>query len=67
MARAAFRRVDLPSPGLYPVASLATAALAFGLAEVPDGSGFLSVYIAALVLGTGPCPPRARRSRSTRG
>ncbi len=57
-ARAAFRRLDLPSPGLYPVASLATAALAFGLAEVAHGSGFLSVYIAALVLGTGPIPAR---------
>ena len=57
-ARAAFRGLDLPSPGLYPVASLATAGLAFGLAEVPHGSGFLSVYIAALVLGTGPVPAR---------
>lgn len=57
-ARAAFRSLDLPSPGLYPVASLATAALAYGLAEVPDGSGFLSVYVAALVLGTGPVPAR---------
>ena len=27
-------------PGLYPVASLGTAALAFGLAELPHGSGF---------------------------
>jgi len=58
VARAAFRRLDLPSPGLYPVASLATAALAFGLAELPHGSGFLSVYIAALILGTGPVPAR---------
>ncbi len=57
-ARAGFRGLDLPSPGLYPVASLATAALAFGLAEVPEGSGFLSVYVAALVLGTGPVPAR---------
>ncbi|MDQ3759694.1 MAG: potassium/proton antiporter [Actinomycetota bacterium] len=57
-ARAAFRRLDLPSPGLYPVASLATAALAFGLAEIAHGSGFLSVYIAALTLGTGPVPAR---------
>ncbi len=57
-ARAAFRRLDLPSPGLYPVASLATAALAFGVAEVAHGSGFLSVYIAALTLGTGPIPAR---------
>ena len=57
-ARAAFRGLDLPSPGLYPVASMGTAALAFGLAELPHGSGFLSVYVAALVLGTGPVPAR---------
>jgi potassium/hydrogen antiporter len=57
-ARAAFRRLDLPSPGLYPVASLATAALAFGVAEVAHGSGFLSVYVAALILGTGSIPAR---------
>jgi len=57
-ARGAFRRLDLPSPGLYPVASMAAAALAFGVAEVAHGSGFLSVYIAALVLGTGPIPAR---------
>ena len=57
-ARWAFRNLDLPSPGLYPVASIATAALAYGLAEVAHGSGFLSVYLAALVLGTGPVPAR---------
>ena len=51
-----FRNLDLPSPGLYPVASIATAALAYGVPEVLHGSGFLSVYIAALVLGTGPVP-----------
>jgi cell volume regulation protein A len=58
LARETFRRIELPSPGLYPVASLATAALAFGLAEVPHGSGFLSVYIAALILGDGPIPSK---------
>jgi cell volume regulation protein A len=57
-ARWAFRNLDLPSPGLYPVASIATAALAYGVAEVAHGSGFLSVYIAALILGTGPVPAR---------
>ena len=57
-AQAAFRNLDLPSPGLYPVASLATAALAFGLAEVVHGSGFLAVYIAALTLGSGTIPAR---------
>ncbi len=57
-ARWAFRNVDLPSPGLYPVASMAAAALAYGVAELLHGSGFLSVYIAALVLGTGAVPAR---------
>jgi cell volume regulation protein A len=57
-ARWAFTHLDLPSPGLYPVASIAAAALAYGLAEVAHGSGFLSVYIAALTLGTGIVPAR---------
>ena len=57
-ARWCFRNLDLPNPGLYPVASIATAALAYGLAEVAHGSGFLSVYIAALILGTGPIPAK---------
>jgi cell volume regulation protein A len=57
-ARWAFRNLDLPSPGLYPVASIATAALAYGCAELVHGSGFLSVYVAALLLGTGTIPAR---------
>src|SRR5919106_4034550 len=57
-ARWAFRELDLPSPGLYPVASVATAALAYGVAELAHGSGFLSVYIAALILGTGAVPAK---------
>jgi potassium/hydrogen antiporter len=57
-ARWCFRNLDLPNPGLYPVASIATAALAYGIPELIHGSGFLSVYIAALILGTGPVPAR---------
>ena len=57
-ARWCFRNLDLPTPGLYPVASIATAALAYGVPELVHGSGFLSVYIAALILGTGPVPAR---------
>jgi potassium/hydrogen antiporter len=57
-ARWGFRRADLPTPGLYPVASIAAAAVAYGLPEAVGGSGFLSVYIAALVLGTGAVPAR---------
>jgi cell volume regulation protein A len=58
VARWALRNLALPSPGLYPVASIAAAAVAYGLAEVAHGSGFLSVYVAALVLGTGAVPAR---------
>jgi cell volume regulation protein A len=52
------RRVRLPSAGLYPVASIATAALAFGATETVHGSGFLAVYLAGLVLGTATTPAR---------
>src|SRR3712207_8448313 len=43
-----FREAQLTTAGLYPVASLATAALAYGLADVAHGSGFLAVYLAGL-------------------
>jgi cell volume regulation protein A len=52
------RRVTLPSAGLYPVASIATAALAFGVALTLHGSGFLAVFLAGLVLGTASTPAR---------
>jgi cell volume regulation protein A len=55
-ARAAFRRLRYPTPGLYPVASLAAAAISYGLTEYVHGSGFLAVYLTALVLGTGSVP-----------
>jgi potassium/hydrogen antiporter len=46
------RRVRLATAGLYPVATLAVAALAFGGADSLHGSGFLAVYLAGLALGT---------------
>jgi cell volume regulation protein A len=52
------RRVTLPSAGLSPVASIATAALAFGVALTLHGSGFLAVFLAGLVLGTASTPAR---------
>jgi cell volume regulation protein A len=58
-ARRAIARVELPTQGLYPVATLATAALSYGVAEVAGGSGFLAVYVTALVLGTGFLPARS--------
>jgi cell volume regulation protein A len=50
------RRVRLDTGGLYPVASLAAAALAFGGADTLHGSGFLAVYLTALALGTAGIP-----------
>jgi cell volume regulation protein A len=57
-AVAAFRRVQFSTTGLYPVASIATAALAFGLADTLGGSGFLAVYLAGLALGGARIPGR---------
>ena len=53
---AALRRAPLDTGGLYPVATLAAAALAFGGADTLHGSGFLAVYIAGLALGTAGIP-----------
>src|SRR5215218_9481134 len=53
-----FRRVQLGSSGLYPVASVAAAALSFGVADALHGSGFLAVYLAGLALGSGQIPAR---------
>jgi cell volume regulation protein A len=52
------RRARLDTAGLYPVATLATAAIAFGAADALHGSGFLSVYIAGLMLGTARIPAK---------
>ncbi|HEU4698626.1 MAG TPA: potassium/proton antiporter [Gemmatimonadales bacterium] len=57
--RALLARLRLPAVGLYPAATLGIACIAFGLATLFDGSGFLAVYIAGLVLGNGPLPYRA--------
>ena len=54
----AFKRARLTTPGLYPVASLATAALAFGTAAALHGSGFLAVYLAGLALGAADIPAK---------
>jgi potassium/hydrogen antiporter len=52
-------RLSLPSGGLYPVMTLALGLLAFGVATLVHGSGFLAVYLAGLLLGNGPLPYRS--------
>jgi cell volume regulation protein A len=59
----ALRRVRLDTGGLFPVASLAIAAMAFGLADTLGGSGFLAVYLAGLALGGSYIP--AKRTITT--
>jgi cell volume regulation protein A len=54
----ALRNARLASPGLYPVATLSTAGLAFGGAATLHGSGFLAAYLAGLVLGSGRIPAK---------
>jgi cell volume regulation protein A len=50
------RRVELTSEGLYPLRSLATVLLLFGLTTVLHGSGFLAVFAAGIVIGDGRAP-----------
>jgi len=50
--------VALPSSGLYPIAVLALCALAYGSGTALHVSGFLGVYVAALVLGNADLPHR---------
>jgi cell volume regulation protein A len=51
LARIALQRMSSAPAGLALVASFATAGLAYGAAGSLAGSGFLAVYIAALVIG----------------
>lgn len=60
VAVAALRGVRASADGVFPVATLAIAGLAYGLAEVAQGSGLLATYLTALAIGSGDVP--ARRS-----
>jgi cell volume regulation protein A len=45
------RRVPLPSEALYPLRTLACAALIYGVATIAHGSGFIAVFLAGIMLG----------------
>lgn len=49
---AVISRIRLDAPGLYPVLTGAIALFAYGAAASVGGSGFLSVYLAGIVLGS---------------
>ncbi|TYL49676.1 potassium/proton antiporter [Nocardioides sp. BGMRC 2183] len=52
------RRAALPSSGLYPIAVLCLAMVAYGASAAIHASGFAAVYVAALVLGNADLPHR---------
>ncbi len=52
-------RAQLAAGGLYPALTLAIAALAFGVPTLLHGSGFLAVYVAAVIIGNAALPYRA--------
>ncbi|MCL2582514.1 MAG: potassium/proton antiporter [Streptosporangiales bacterium] len=50
------RRVALPASGLYPVAVLALIVCGYGGASMAGASGFLAVYVSAVLLGNARLP-----------
>ncbi|WP_455351485.1 potassium/proton antiporter [Streptomyces sp. SYSU K217416] len=50
------RHVALPASGLYPIAVMAIAVVAYAAGAMAHGSGFLAVYLAAMVLGNAKLP-----------
>ncbi|MFI7275975.1 potassium/proton antiporter [Streptomyces sp. NPDC049879] len=52
------RAVALPAAGLYPIAVLSLTVLAYASAALLHGSGFLAVYICAVLLGNAGLPHR---------
>jgi potassium/hydrogen antiporter len=53
-----FLRFSLPTPGLYPLRTLAAAGVIYGAASVAHGSGFLAVFVAGVLLGDADVPLR---------
>ena len=50
------RRVTLPNEALYPVQTIAVALLLYGGATALEGSGFLAVFIAGILVGDSRAP-----------
>ena len=53
------RRGALPAAGLYPLATLAVICGTYAVTQFANASGFLAVYVAAVVLGNSRLPHRA--------
>lgn len=59
-ARWLLPRLALPALGLYPIAAMALLVMAFGLAAFLQVSGFMAVYIAAVLMGSAKSLPHRR-------
>jgi potassium/hydrogen antiporter len=53
-------RLALPAVGLYPIAAVALLVGAYGVADLAHSSGFMAVYVAAIVLGSASDLPHRR-------
>ena len=53
------RREALPAAGLYPLATIALIGGAYAVGVIAHASGFLAVYVAAVILGNTRLPHRA--------
>ena len=63
VARGALRRLVLPVGAFYPVLTIGLAFFVFGAATLANGSGFLAVYVAGMIVGSGRLPYRAALAR----
>jgi hypothetical protein len=57
------RNVPLPSEGLYSPRVLAGVLVIFGVATVAQGSGFLAVLVAGILIGDEPAPYKREIAR----
>jgi cell volume regulation protein A len=58
VSRMALRKLQLQTAGLYTAITIAVAFVAFAVATLLQGSGFLAVFVAGIVLGNGQLPYR---------
>ncbi len=57
------RKIPLPSEGLYPLRVLASALVIYGAASLAQGSGFLAVFVAGMVIGDERAPYKREIAR----
>jgi cell volume regulation protein A len=60
LSRLVLPRLALPAVGLYPIAVLTAIVMAYGAASVLGVSGFIAVYLAAVIIGSTPRLPHRR-------